>query len=798
MRQSRIGLFWSQEMVSVFVKWLLAVVTATALLPFLVTACTETIVARVPMWVPAITGVCIVFFGVMLYLTLVKHAPKFVAFLQPLCEAQSQFVFGLNPRYLWLAIFLSAGLSLYLELSIIRWQASVFEFFSFYKNFGLLACFAGLGIGYVLSARRELPLVCCIPLLVMQQVVLLGLRYFPYFDCSASLQALPVLEQLNMGMTTDGSMAGAVALYYTLTTMVLLTMLALVPVGQLCGQLMSRMQPVKSYGANLLGSLFGIALMTLCSMLYMPPASWFALIFASLVLWSLHNRRSATIAVVASLIGLMTLSWNFSSGWERVFSPYQLLERGPGDHGWSMVRAAGLYYQRVMDLSPASRLQHQELEQFGRYYDLPYSYHAAPDSMIVFGSGMGNDVAAALRNGAQHVTAVEIDPCIAYWGKLYHPEAPYNNPRVKLVVNDARAYLRGSDEKYDMIVFGLLDSHSLSGHASSLRIDSYVYTLESLKEARSHLKPGGMLAMSFSSPAPSLTRKLHHMMALAFDGHPPVVIGTLDYDNGISFLQNKEGTLVPQPLTGTKFTDFTQMLAKERPNAECSTDDWPFFYMPQRCWPLSYLPMLALLVGLTFALNRSLVGKTTAGTAGKNAQFFLLGAGFMLIEAKAITELGLSFGNTWQITGTVIAAVLTLGFVGNLLVQFKRIANPLLAYALVLLMLAAGWWIASNGGFPPTFTGKLSTIAVLIGPVVFSGIAFSLLIDTEKDVSAAMCWNLLGAMLGGILEYCAMATGYRALYVLAVGIYGSALVCYLLMKPKAAEIAATAPVPQTE
>jgi len=54
-------------------------------------------------------------------------------------------------------------LSLFLELAVIRWQGTVFEFFAFYKNFGLLACFAGLGLGYALASRDRIYLALAIP-----------------------------------------------------------------------------------------------------------------------------------------------------------------------------------------------------------------------------------------------------------------------------------------------------------------------------------------------------------------------------------------------------------------------------------------------------------------------------------------------------------------------------------------------------------------------------------------------------------------------------------------------------------
>ena len=60
---------------------------------------------------------------------------------------------------MWMAIVFSAALRLFLELALIRWHSSILEFLAFYKNFSLLACFAGLGLGYALSGRRRIPLI---------------------------------------------------------------------------------------------------------------------------------------------------------------------------------------------------------------------------------------------------------------------------------------------------------------------------------------------------------------------------------------------------------------------------------------------------------------------------------------------------------------------------------------------------------------------------------------------------------------------------------------------------------------
>src|SRR5262249_16768921 len=90
---------------------------------------------------------------------------------------EAEFLDTLADRHVDLAIFGSAALSLFLELTMIRWQGTVFEFFAFYKNFGLLACFLGLGLGYALSSRDRIPLALAIPVIAWQFGLLVGVRY---------------------------------------------------------------------------------------------------------------------------------------------------------------------------------------------------------------------------------------------------------------------------------------------------------------------------------------------------------------------------------------------------------------------------------------------------------------------------------------------------------------------------------------------------------------------------------------------------------------------------------------------
>ena len=142
--------------------------------------------------------------------------------------------------YVGVAIVGAAALSLFLELAVIRWQSTVFEFFAFYKNVSLLSCFAGLGLGYALADRRRISLGMVIPLLGWQFGLLFALRFGMNEGQLQSLRILPFQEQLNMGTPAVRHVAEGAAIYFFLSVVFLLTVLVFIPVGQLCGRLMQR------------------------------------------------------------------------------------------------------------------------------------------------------------------------------------------------------------------------------------------------------------------------------------------------------------------------------------------------------------------------------------------------------------------------------------------------------------------------------------------------------------------------------------------------------------------------------
>src|SRR5882724_871991 len=255
------------------------------------------------------------------------------ATLEGLALEQGTALDTLADRWVLPAIAASAALSLLLELAVIRCKRSVFEFYPFYKNLGLLSCFIGLGIGYALARSPRLPLFFAAPLLGWQFTLLLAMRYGLKRERLESLLVIPFRENLNMGFRSATNVVHFVSVYYFVIVVFMLTAVAFVPVGQLCGRLMTRRDNLSAYGMNLVGSLLGVAIMLGLSAAWTTPAIWFAACFLPLVFFQAFDRRVLLFAAATALVAFSVLTWPVAIGWERIFSPYQLVERGHGQLG---------------------------------------------------------------------------------------------------------------------------------------------------------------------------------------------------------------------------------------------------------------------------------------------------------------------------------------------------------------------------------------------------------------------------------------------------------------------------------
>jgi hypothetical protein len=150
---------------------------------------------------------------------------------------------------------------------------------------------------------------------------------------------------------------------------------------------------------------------------------------------------------------------------------------------------------------------------------------------------------------------------------------------------------------------------------------------------------------------------------------------------------------------------------------------------------------------------------------------FLLGAGFLLLETKGVTELSLLFGSTWIVNAVVIGAFMAMALLSNLVIMLRPISRKL-SYKALLLLLAAGLVLpysalnALSGGLKLIVSGIAEGL-----PVFFTGLIFSRSFRDVSDPAKALGVNLFGAAVGGTLENLVMVGGTTVLGLLAILLY---------------------------
>jgi spermidine synthase len=670
-------------------------------------------------------------------------------------------------------LFLASFLALYFELVVIRYLSTEIRVFAYLKNLALIASFFGIGLGMVLESspkalKRLFPFIVAALFLIIRFASALKLTHLsaPTWDYRM-LGDLPVAPTGHWLLLWDILM---VFVYLLAIPAIMYLVVAFFAVlGGIVGEQIKQFPSLEGYGVNLGGSLAGIAAFTALSITGTPPVVWVLLGLLALAPFFLHQRWS--LAVFALILGAMAIPQPHV-----YWSPYyriSMTEVTPPP-GWPRPAAYFVdvnhdYHQKMLDLSPEFTRSYPDVEpnHSGRAtYELPYQLVPDPSQVLVVGAGTGNDVAAALRHGATHVDAVEIDPLIYRLGRKNHPEHPYDSPKVSVTITDARAYFKRATRKYDLIVFGYLDAHTMVTGFSSIRLDNYVYTLESFREARNLLKENGTLVLAFGGGRTFISDRLFATLAQAFNATPRAYFTGYD-ESGVVFVEGK-GT--ESNLAGG-FPEISKDLQIHQATTVLATDHWPFLYLESRTVPFAIWSVLALfLYFATALLQREVSIRRLASRQGLH--LFLLGAGFMLLETKGVTELSLLFGSTWIVNAVVIAAFLVMGLLANTFIMFRPVSRGI-AYGALFTILAAGMFIPYSlfGVLPPL--EKVLGAAALAGlPVFFSGLIFSRSFRDVAHPAQGLGINLLGAVVGGALENLVMVGGTPVLGLLAFLLYG--------------------------
>lgn len=349
--------------------------------------------------------------------------------------------------------------------------------------------------------------------------------------------------------------------------------------------------------------------------------------------------------------------------------------------------------------------------------------------------------------------------------EIFFIQIPLTIKNVKVFINDARAYIQNCSKKYDLIIYGLLDSHTLLSGLGSIRLDSYVYTIQAFKDAKKLLKENGLISLSFYVLSPSIAKKIYIMLKEAFDEKSPIVYQIGESKRFVFLIGKNLDTKNLPKIKGAK--EITKDLEKLSIRVDKSTDDWPFLYMSFRKIPLNYVIILGVILLISLIMINIFLKREKKGFS---IPAFFLGVGFMLLETKAITELALIFGTTWMVNSIVISAVLLMAFLANILVIKNYVPSKTLIYIFLTISIILGLIFSQNSKLQFQIRYIIMPL-ILTLPLFFSGFAFSNELKRVKTVSIALYSNLLGSMLGGVFEYNSLYFGFKFLYILAILMY---------------------------
>lgn len=682
-------------------------------------------------------------------------------------SGKSPFVRPLVP-WSGLQMLLATFAILDLELALIRWVGTQIRIAAYFANLVLIGAFLGMGLGVALGRRRPewfrhvfVALAVLVGILSLAEPCGFSDMRFP--DPAISLWG----GEKSAAYWGDFSRS-VLALFACFWGIVTIFVFAGIPVGWL----FARMKPLTAYRFDVLGSLLGVLVISLCSWLGAPPPVWFGAGLIALLMLDLRPLN-----VVLAVVVVAAAAWSSGSA---VFSPYNRIDVVPMDK--QAARGAAMpqwtlnvnrdFHQFMHDLrmSPEEAAAMKTDRAWIRsVYELPFKVTDRHDRALVVGAGTGNDVAAALRQGFGQVLSVDIDPRIIDLGRRLHPEQPYSDPRAVPVVNDARAFFsQNPEEKFDVVCYGLLDSHAMFSAMSSLRLDNYVYTREGIASGWQHVNEQGVLSVSFSVFGGDWVQQRMYRLIRQATGIAPVVVPH-GYNYGTTFIVGRHLTRerVQAAYPAMKIVDFSEDVSVAVP-----TDDWPFLYLRPHTVPTTYLVVLALLALSSFSVIRRVYGAETFRAGTFDLQMFLLGTAFMLMETRMVTELSLLFGSTWVVNSCVFAGVLTMVLAANWVAERFSIRNitrwywPLTLSLMVVTLFSAG--VLNQ---LPLLPRALLAGALFSTPVFFAGVIFSTLLNRRANTSSALGSNLCGATLGGLLEYLSTILGMKAITILALGIY---------------------------
>jgi predicted membrane-bound spermidine synthase len=349
----------------------------------------------------------------------------------------------------------------------------------------------------------------------------------------------------------------------------------------------------------------------------------------------------------------------------------------------------------------------ESLDVKDKYRALPFRF--TPDAhTLVIGPGGGSDAVVALGAGSRKVTVVELNPLMLEFVRHYGPAAGniYNRPEVEVIQSEGRNFISRTDQKFDVIFLGFVDTWASVASGGLSLSENYLYTSQAIQAYYDHLTDDGVLAiMRWDMDIPRLVTNTIAFLGVEEAAKRIVAVlerrGAADDPSQMIFLLRKrpftaieatevmEGwkalarpVLVPGQHADQPWADLfagrkalAAVIAEHERRIDPVFDDSPFYFAIERPWGVPYYMRVALgalvmpVAGLlaVFVLFGKPKGEPVAPYAGSIVYFACLGAGFIAVELALLQHLTLLVGHPTFTLSILLCTILAAGGVGSAL-----------------------------------------------------------------------------------------------------------------------------------
>jgi len=654
-------------------------------------------------------------------------------------------------------IFLISFLILFAELSVIRYLSAEVISLAFFSSIILMACFFGIGLGCIFCHKKSwfniFPFLFFV--LVFFEIIIIYL----------------VIEDNEMVMFQTRLVNKKQAINHSFIAMVIFSFVAILfyPLGQILGKEFTKSKKnIDAYLLDLSGSVFGVIFFAILSFFEIGVTIWIIIVNFTWLLIVYFNED---------------IKFRFNkSGNNKIFImilmilSFAVLESSHPNLWWSK------YYKIALEKNEkyinlfVNKTSHQAVYIDNNvrplYYNFPYKLFKNPQyqNALIIGAGMGNDVDFALQNNVKNIDAVEIDERIYKLGKQFNPNHPYSDARVNISIDDGRSFLEKNQKKYDLIIFALTDSLTLASSQANTRLESYLYTKESFAKAKASLTENGLIVLYNHYRKDWIVDKIAGSLEDLF-GQESIIVS--DQKNDYKIIANGKKLQDFKNSEIGKEYSFYSLEKKSIKNSVDNVfphDNWPFLYLQKPSFPNNYIKIVIFELIILGFLLIYLHKNHSKDLNSKPYDMLFLGIGFMLLETKNIINFQLLFGSTWSVNVLVILAILVTALIATVIIKLGikfKIRNLYLAMAISILV-SILVPITKFADYQPLLRYIFSCV-VSFSPMLFASLIFSQTFSGEKKSALGFGYNMIGAMIGGILEYGSMIFGYHSLlYVIAV------------------------------